>query len=76
MHIITIKYIQNHTSSINCLHMLSHTHLTHSQSKFNDSLYVTVWQMYFKIIILSEILTITCRFPNALKLFVSKLVGS
>ena len=37
---------------------------------------VTVWQMYFKIIIVSEILTITCRFPNALKLFVSKLVGS
>ena len=26
--------------------------------------------------LLSEILTITCIFPNALKLFVSKLVGS
>ena len=33
-----------------------------------------VWQMYFKKL-LSEILTITCRFPNALKLFVSKLVA-
>ena len=31
---------------------------------------VTVWQMYFKI----EILTITCIFSNALKLFVIEIV--
>ena len=35
---------------------------------------VTVWQMYFKIIILSEILTITFIFSNALKLFVIGIV--